>query len=189
MELFKNIRLKRGNAILRKKMAEMKRARFKGNIKNAKTVGLVWDATNPDDFTSLSLFHQKMAEKNIDVRIIGYFPGKYLPDKLTAIRYLTCLKNEDINITYRPVSAEANDFINTNFDILIDTNFKDIFPLKYISCLSKAGLKAGIFDTGNENSPYDLMMEFKRSTDINTYLTQVVLYLEMINTGSNKQSE
>ena len=92
MEMFKDIRLDRGNAILRKKMARMKRTRFKGNISNAKTIGLVWDASNPEELPILSHFHQKMAEKNIDVKIISYFPGKNLPDKLTAIRYLTCLK-------------------------------------------------------------------------------------------------
>jgi hypothetical protein len=189
MEMFKNIRLNRGKTILRKKMAKQKRIRFKGNISSAKTIGVVWDATIPDDFLIISQFHQKMADKNIDVKILGYFPGKDLPDKLTAIRYLTCLKKEDINFTYRPVSREANSFINTRFDILIDVNFNDIFPLRYVSNLSVAGFKVGIFDSTGVNSPYDLMMEFNKSTDINTYLVQVIHYLEMINTGTNTKGE
>lgn len=189
MEMFKDTRLNIGKSILRKKMARMKRTRFNGNISNAKTIGLVWDASNPEELPTLSHFYQKMAEKNINVKIIGYFPGKYLPDKLTAIRYLTCLKKDEINITYRPVSHEASTFINTRFDILIDINFKDLFPLRYISYLSMAGFKVGIFGTGSENSPYDLMMEFDKSTDINTYLTQAIYYLEMINSGSNKKEE
>jgi hypothetical protein len=189
MEMFRNIRLKRGETILRKKMDKVKRRRFRGNISNAKTIGLVWDATNTNDFTTLSQFHQKMAERNIDLKILGYFPGKNLPDKLTAIRYLTCLKKEDINLTYRPVSQEANTFINSPFDILIDINFNDLFPLRYISYLSSAGFKVGIFGNGSENSPYDLMMEFNKSIDINTYLTQVIYYLEMINTSSIKKGD
>jgi hypothetical protein len=186
MEMFTNIRLNWGKTIMRRKMSRMKRTRFKGNINNAKTIGVVWDATNPDDLTFLSQFFQKMADRNIDVKIMGYFPGKDLPDKLTAIRYLTCLKKEDINITYRPVSNEANSFIKTRFDILIDTSFKDIFPLRYISYLSMAGFKVGIFDNGIKNSPYDLMIEFNKTTDINNYLTQVIYYLEMINAGHSK---
>lgn len=187
--MFKNLRLSRGKAILRKKMAKQKRVRFKGNISNAKTIGIVWDASNPDDFTVLSQFHQKMAERNIDVKILGYFPGKNLPDKLTAIRYLTCLKKDEINITYRPDSREADKFINTHFDILIEINFKDIFPLRYISYLSLAGFRVGIFDSRSANSPFDLMMEFNKTTDIGTYLFQVIHYLEMINTGSYKKAE
>jgi hypothetical protein len=162
MEMFKNIRLKRGNTILQKKRARLKRTRFKGNINNAKSIGLVWDASNPDDFRILSQFHQKMADRNIDLKIIGFFPGKHLPDKLTAIRYLSCLKNDDLNITFRPVSNEANTFISTRFD----------------------GFKVGIFDNGIENPPFDLMMEFKNPVDINVFLTQVIYYLEMINSGS-----
>jgi hypothetical protein len=188
MEMFKNIRLNRGKAILRKKRARIKRVRFRGNINNARTIGIVWDASNPDEFQVLSQFHQKMTEKHIDVRILGYFPGKELPDKLTAIRYLTCLKKDDINFTYRPVTREAEVFIRTPFDILIDINFKVVFPLAYISYLSVAGFKVGIFDNGSEDSPYDMMMEFNKKTDINTYLTQVVYYLEMINAGSNKNT-
>jgi hypothetical protein len=181
MEMFKNIRLNRGNTILRKKMAKLKRTRFKDNINNAKTIGLVWDAANPDEFLILSRFCQKMAEKNIEIKIIGYYSGKELPDKLTAIRYLTCLRKEDLNITYRPASQEANTFINTRFDILIDINFRDLFPLRYISYLSAAGFKVGIFDSERENSPFDLMMDFNKTTDINTYLNEVIHYLELIN--------
>jgi hypothetical protein len=189
MEMFKNIRLNRGKSILRKKMGRMKRTRFKGNMGDVKTIGMVWDATNPDELQVLSQFHQKMAERNIDVKILGYYPGKNLPDKLTAIRYLICLKKEDINLTYRPVSREAETFANSGFDVLIDTNFKDVFPLRYISSLSRAGLKVGIFDKVNDQSPFDLMLDFSKTTDINNYLTQVIHYLEMINTGSSRKGE
>ncbi len=189
MEMFKNIRLNRGKVILRKKMGRMHRSRFKGNLSSARTMGLVWDATNPEELTVLSQFHQKMAEKNIDVKILGYYPGKNLPDRLTAIRYLNCLKKEDINFTYRPVTREAESFAGTVFDILIDINFKNLFPLRYISSLSKAGLKVGIFDKENDHSPFDLMIEFNKTADINTYLTQVIYYLEIINTNSSRKGE
>jgi hypothetical protein len=189
MVMFKNIRLNRGKSILRKKMSRMKRTRFRGNISKAKSIGIVWDASNPDEFTVLSQFHQKMHERNIEVTILGYFPGKYLPDRCTAIRYLTCLKDQDINFFYRPVSQEANSFICTRFDILIDINFSQLFTLQYISSLSMAGFKVGIFENGYEYLPYDLMMDLKKNTDINTYLNQVVHYLEMINTRTNNNRE
>jgi hypothetical protein len=189
MEMFKNLRLNRGKVILRKKLGRIKRSRFKGNLSSAKTIGLVWDATNPEEMSVLSQFHQKMAEKNIDVKIIGYYPGKNLPDRLTAIRYLICLKREDINITYRPFTPEAEAFANTGFDILIDINFKNIFPLRYISSLSRAGLKVGIFDKENDHSPFDIMIELNKTSDINTYLTEAIYYLEIINTNLSRKGE
>lgn len=181
MEMFRNFRLSRGKLMLQKKMARLKRSRFKGNMGNAKKVGILWDASRPDEFAVLTQVHQKMAERNIEVQILGFYPGKEIPDRITAIRYLTCLKPPDLNFFYRPVSDEAVRFMNTKFDILFDTNFKNIFPLQYISCLSAAGLKVGIFANGYDKSPFDFMIEMKPG-DLNGFFTQAIHYLEMINT-------
>lgn len=186
MEMFRNLRLSIGRSILRRKISHLKRKKFRGNISSAKKLGIVWDATNIAEFPVISQFHQKMQERNIDVKVISYYPAKELPDKLTAVRFLTCLKPEDINITYRPVSGDANEFINTKFDILIDTNFRNVFQLEYISSLSAAGLKVGIFDNVYEHSPFDLMIDVKKNSDLNNYFTQAVHYLEMINNVETK---
>jgi hypothetical protein len=185
MELFRNIRLSRGRSVLRKKILRLKRKKFRGNISDAKRIAIVWDAQRASDFNILSQFHQKMSERNIEVRIIGYYPEKDLPDKITAVRYLTCLKPQDLNFAFRPVSEEASNFINSYFDILIDTNFNRVFPLEYISSLSAAGFKVGIFDNGYADSPFDLMIDVKNNLDLNNYLTQVINYLEMINRPNN----
>ena len=186
MEMFRNFRLSRGKSVLRKKLSRLKRKKFRGNILSAKKLAILWGASRPDEFSVISQFHQKMTERNIETRVLGYYPEKQLPDKLTAVRFLTCLKPDDISFTYRPVSREANEFINTSFDILIDTNFKNVFPLEYISSLSVAGFKVGIFDNNYENAPFDLMIDVKKNSDLNNYLTEVVHYLEMINTANSK---
>jgi len=189
MEMFRNLRLSIGRLVLRRKISHLKRKKFRGNILSARKLGIIWDATNVADFPVISQFHQKMLERSIDVKVLGYYPEKELPDKLTAVRFLTCLKPEDINLSYRPVSKDANEFINTSFDILIDTNFRNVFQLEYISSLSAAGLKVGIFDNGYEHSPFDLMIDVKKNSDINNYLTQAVRYLEMINNVETKTRE
>jgi hypothetical protein len=181
MEMFRNFRLSRGKLIMHKKQARLKRSRFRGNISTAKKIGIVWDASKTDEFAVLTQFHQKMAERNIDVHILGYYPGKEIPDRITAIRYLTCLKPEDLNFFYRPISSEATRFMTTPFDILFDTNFRNIFPLQYISCLSAAGFKVGIFENEYDKSPFDFMIEMKPG-NLNAFLTEAVHYLELINT-------
>jgi hypothetical protein len=186
MELFKNARLKIGKRLLKKKLARSKRKVYYSNISLVKKIGIVWDASKPEEFASLSRFHQKMNERNIEVKILGYFPGKELPDQLTAIRYLKCLRKKEINLFYQPVSSESEAFMNTRFDILIDINFKKLFPLQFISTLSVSGLKTGLFEPETTESPFDLMMEMKNPVDIDNYLSQVVQYLELINSGTVK---
>jgi hypothetical protein len=186
MELIKKTRLKIGKAILAKKLARTKRKVHYSDISEVKKIGIVWDASKSREFTSLSRFHQKMSEKNIEVKIFGYFPGKNLPDQYTAIRFLTCIKDDEINFFYHPVSSESTIFIQQRFDVLIDINFEKLFPLYYISSLSNAGFKVGLLESGDTNSPFDLMMEIKSPVDVNTYLDQILQYLEMINAETVK---
>ena len=94
MELFRNVRLKIGQSILAKKIARTKRKVYYSNISSVKKIGIVWDASKTEEFACLSRFHQKMQERNIEVKILGYFPGKELPDQYTAIRYLNLYKKK-----------------------------------------------------------------------------------------------
>lgn len=186
MELFKNIRLKIGKNLLASKMARIKRKISYSSFSNVKNIGIVWDASKQDDFSVLSRFCQKMHEKNIEVKILGYFPGKELPDQYTAVRYLTCIKRKEISFFYIPDSDDTNSFINYRFDILIDINFRNIFPLQYVSSLSNASFKVGLFNENNADHTFDLMMEMKNIVNPDNYLLQVIQYLEMINSVTDK---
>jgi hypothetical protein len=189
MELFSEIRLKTGNSILSKKLGKVRRKSFYSNISRIKSIGIVWDASKSEDFINLSRFHQQMNERGINVNILGYYPGKELPNQYTALRYLTCFRKQEINLFYVPVSSETERFINTIFDILIDVNFEKSFPLYYISSLSKASFKVGLFDKEADSSTFDLMIELKKPVRIEEYLSNVVHYLEMINSGSSVQAD
>lgn len=179
MELFRNIRLRIGNAILRKRVSRTNRKMEYRNFMNVRSIGVVWDASKNAEFQALSRFHQNMQERNIEVKILGFYNGKHLPDQYTAIRYLTCIRKSETNLFYIPESTEVNGFINRNFDILIDVNFEKIFSLLYVTKLSKASLKVGIFEP-ESNAPFDMMMEIKNPVQLDVYLRQVIQYLEMI---------
>lgn len=79
-------------------------------------------------------------------------------------------------------------FINTKFDLLIDINFSNLFPLMYASSLSQAGLKVGLADDKPESSPFDLMISMTSPVAIEKYLEQVLYYLEIINSESAKKA-
>jgi hypothetical protein len=183
MELMKNIRLKIGNSILEKKLDKVSRKVCYTNIGQVRKIGIVWDASFVSDFAYLSKFFQSMNERNIEVRIIGYFPGSKLPDEYTALRYMNCIRRNEVSFFYLPSSPECESFIREYFDVLIDINFKNSLPLRYITCLSNAGLKVGLFESEKNGKNYDLMMELSKPVNVDLYLDQVLLYLEMINSG------
>jgi hypothetical protein len=180
MEFFKNIRLSIAAAILRKRVARGKRKMVYKNFREVKTIGIVWNASKNDEFNALARFNQRMQDKNIDVKILGYYHGKHLPDQYTAIRYLTCIRKVETNLFYIPKSTEVQSFINNKFDILIDINFEKLFSLIYVTILSNASFKVGLYEVVENNAPFDLMMELKKPVNIEDYLNQVIQYLEMI---------
>ncbi|MGD0342315.1 MAG: hypothetical protein ABSA76_11495 [Bacteroidales bacterium] len=188
MELFRNARLKIGNSILVKKVARVNRRVYYSNIDQVRTIGIIWDASRTEDFISLTKFFHKMQERGIDVKIIAYFPGKELPDQYTAQRFLTCIRKNETSLFYLPVSRDAEFFIKNRFDVLIDINFKSELPLSYITSLSAAGFKVGLFDSYQGASTFDLMMELKKPVQIDNYLNEILRYLEMINSGSAVQA-
>lgn len=187
MELFRNLRVIAGKSLLARKISKIKRKPFYSNFSNIRSIGIVWDATKTEDFRTLSGFHQGMLDKDIEVKILGYYPGNELPDQYTAIRFFTCLKKRDVDFFYRPIVPETASFTNRHFDVLIDINFKKLFPLYYVTTLCKAGLKVGLTDSKPESSPFDLTISLRNPVSLETYLDQVVYYLKMINSEKEKQ--
>lgn len=187
MELFRRLRLRAGRALMSGKLSKHKRKPYYSDFNSIRSIGLVWDASKPEDFLLLSKFHQKMSALNIETEILGYYPAKVLPNQYTAIRFLTCLKKQDLDFFYRPVSGEAGKFISKSFDVLIDLNFRKIFPLEYISSLSHAKFKVGLPGTDPQMSPFDLMISLKNPVSTDPYLEQVLVYLEMIKSGSQRK--
>jgi hypothetical protein len=189
MELFKRIRLRIGSIILSNKVARTKREVRYSDFKAVRSIGVVWDASRLSEFPILNRFHQRMSDLKIDLKVFGFFPGKNLPDQYTAIRFLTCMRNDEINSFYHPHSTEARTFINTRYDILIDINTDKLVPLRYITSLSRASLKVGLLDNESSAAPFDLMMEIKNPVDIDNYLSQVIHYLEIIKDNTIKTAD
>ena len=173
MELLENIRLKIGGIILRGKAVKSKRRMVYENFNLVKSIGIVWNVSNKEEFEALAKFHQTMKERNIEVQIIGYYDGKNLPDRYTAIRYLSCIRKHEVNTFYIPISDDAQAFINKKFDVLIDVNFDKFFTLRYITVISNALLKVGLSESENHTSPFDLIMEIKKPVPVDNYLKQV----------------
>lgn len=182
MDILKKPRLAWANSLVRRKLKKTHRNKKFNNLKNAHKIGIVWDGINIEAFSDISSFYQKMTDSSIQVDVLCYYPGNILPNEYTAVRYLSCFKKTDLSFFYLPKSVEINDFISTPYEILIDINFTNRFPLYYITSLSKAEFKIGAGSTIKREA-LDMTIEFDDKSNVKYYLEQVEHYLEMINTG------
>jgi len=183
MELFKPIRILTGRLILRMRLKKIRRNKRFNSLHNSHKIGIAWDGSDTTDFEAIASFYHEMQKLNIQTDIICYYPGKVLPDKYTAIRYLSCIKESDLNYFYIPRSSDIEGFINTPYEILIDINNNNFFPLKYITVLSRAELKIGP-DSSAYRDMLDMTIKIPGKHEVSYYLEQVKYYLDMINAGT-----
>lgn len=83
--------------------------------------------------------------------------------------------------------TRVKDFIEKEFDLLIDLSLHDNFTLKYISGLSKALCRVGKFSETNAEY-YDLMIDLKPSMTTDDYIGHVQHYLTVIKTNAKRIS-
>jgi hypothetical protein len=182
MELFRSLRVRTGRNILKKKALKVKRKRGFVNLAEVRTIGVVWDITQTDDLAPISDFILRMNERGIKVDALAVFQGKLLPDKLTALRYINCLKREDLSFFYTPNTSDTEKFMQTSYDLLIEITFRDCLPVQYISTLTPATCRVST-DTGKpvQRDYADIMIGTGMGCDVKEYLNQTVKYLEIIN--------
>jgi len=169
--------------MLGQRLKRTRRNKKFNNLHHSHKIGIAWDGSNPDDFEAITAFYQEMQKINIQVDIVCYYPKKVLPDRYTAIRYLTCIKRSDLNFFYIPQSDDVDEFINTPYEILIDINNNNLFPVMFITVLSRAEFKVGAKDLGYTDR-IDMTIDISKQNDPAYFLQQVKYYLEMINTGA-----
>lgn len=181
MELFKGIRQFTGRKILASRAGKLKRKKRFNSLRNAHKIAIVWSADSEGDLKIISTFYHEMQKRGIQTDILCYYPGHILPDNLTALRHINCFKKSDLNYIYIPVSPGIIEFINTPYEILVDINFGNHFPLQWISALSMAELKIGTDDSGTGHL-MDITINLNGKKETGYFLEQVKCYLEMINT-------
>ena len=78
-----------------------------------------------------------------------------------------------------PTINEARNFMNENFDILLDIIKDQEISQRFVLHYSKAYLKVGTYSLDNEKY-YDMMID-QKGEDFEDYINQVVTYLNMLN--------
>jgi len=182
MSLIKNIKLKIANRLLNAelKAKHLQKEPIKFAFEKVKTVGVLFDATNPEDFELVKRYVTYLREYSKKVKVLGYFNTKNIPALTYSKLEYDFFSVKDVNWMYKPNSMVINNFIAEEFDLLIDLNVNDHFPIKYIAALSKAKFKVGKY-IENEIDVYDMMIDADQTKTVKYFLRQVDTYITMLN--------
>lgn len=150
------------------------------NIEEAKTIGIAFEFTTNEDFELLKKYVLYLREYKKKVKAIGYYTSKEEPNISYSKVDYDFFGKKSHNWYGKPTDHIVTNFIEEEFDILIDLNVNDQSVLTYIAAMSKAKFKLGRFE--ENDYIHDLLFESPKEKGLKFFLKQVDTYLAMINT-------
>ena len=179
MEFLTNIRLHVGRYVLHKKLKTLRRFKKVHNLKSAKYIGILFDATDEKHFDHIQDFYKFLRLMGIEVKVLGFVNDRDVPDKYLFKKDFFFFFRKSLNWYKKPVNDEVERFIHEKFDILIDLSLENHFAFGYIVGLSPAQFKVGRVTT--EPSYYDFMINIQKKKEVYYFIEQTKHYLEVIN--------
>lgn len=182
MGIFKNIKRFFAKNLLQREMNAHPRKPIaqKFRFDQLKTVGILFDASSQEDFELVKRYVVYLREHAKKVKVLGFFNTKQAPQLSYSKLEYDFFSSKEINWLGKPITHIIDNFMNEEYDLLIDLNIHDQFPLKYISALSKARFKVGKYKEQDEII-YDMMIDADNTQTLKYFLRQVDIYIGMLN--------
>lgn len=160
MRLTENIKTALGSRALRKKSKQVKRRKIVCNLKDAKNIGVLYNATHMVSFEIIKDLVKSLSSKNVNVSALGYVHSKMLIDHYLYRKGFDFFTRNDLNWYYKPAGQVVDEFIQTPFDILIDLSLEDYYPIQYILASSVSTFKVGRYTPDQQY--LDLMIDLEK---------------------------
>lgn len=152
----------------------------------AKSIGILYDSTNEKHFDIVRKYVKHMREQDHkEVLALGYFDDKDLPPMRFSKLGLDFFTRKDLNWYFKPIAPVVKNFIQREFDILIDLHTGNSIPFRYIVASSNASFKIGKYDRLAVPF-YDFMLSISDTITFSQFIDQVNHYLKSFQHASDE---
>lgn len=181
MSLKHSIKKSFGRFFLKRELGNGDRNKAFYNLQDAKTIGILYCYSTPEDFELLKKYVIYLKECKKKVKVLVYFDMYQEPGNLSysKVEY-EFFTRKDLNWHLKPDNIYINNFIEEERDVLIDLNISGALPMQFIANKAKARFKIGKFSDEGKNV-YDMLIDADPSKSFKYFLAQVDTYLSMIN--------
>jgi hypothetical protein len=183
----KTLRHKIANYLFHREMKNHKRVQKSVPFSEAKTIGILYDATTERDYELVKKFVKEIRDQHKDVLALGYYDKKELPDTRFVKLGLDFFTKKHLNWHLKPHHHGIHNFINAEFDILINLAIEKNFPLKYIFAKTKARFKIGRYEKINARY-YDMMIHTDENVSLGKFIELVVHYLNQLRNANLQEA-
>lgn len=163
MKVAEQMRSKVGEFVLNKQLRQLKRPVKSCNLEEAKTIGILFNATHSVSFEIVKNFVKELSGRSKTIHVLGFVDSKQLIDHYLYRKGFEFFTRNQLNWYDKPESDAVTDFISQSFDLLINLNLEDTYPIKYILSLSKATFKVGRLTDMHQY--HDLMIDIEQEKE------------------------
>jgi len=175
-----------GIFLLKKELDRIRRNRKPERFSKIKTIGILYLVPEEKEFPFISDFVKFLQDNCKVVKALGYTNSDYIPHYCFPKLTYDYFTKKNINWYGKPSHKFVDDFIKTDYDLMIDLNTRNIFTINYIGYLCQAKFKVGMMNDNNVKH-YDLMMNVPENIALPDYIPQIKHYLTNLNITSNEQ--
>jgi len=152
--------------------------RYPVSFEQARTVGLLFDATDLLNRNVVRQYAEELKNKGKEVTLFAFLQENEKNSNF-AFKHFT---KKDLNWFQYPNEEAINGFINQPFDFLINLYLDQQPALEYVSGLSKAHLRVGPYS--EKLHCYDLMIDTARQPNLDFFVKHVSYFLNRLKNSS-----
>ncbi len=148
-------------------------------LASAKSVGILWNPADEESIETYGLLRQILNGKGIKSFGIAFINSKREKETLATVTNSWLISNSDISFWGRPKNGDGLQFIQQDFDILIDLSINKSVALQYMLIHSSARFKVGWKSV--DPNIYDLEIDVIANPKCRFLMEQIIHYLEKLN--------
>lgn len=150
------------------------------NIKNAARVAIVYRGDDAEVKELVERYVKFLHTYKVKVKTLGFYNEDELPRYVTPKLEYDYFVKSNLNWSLQTSVLEVKNFIDTDFDILIDTTVKEDLVLRFVVRSSKATFKVG--GSGHKSGEdLDFTVNLKGDEGVRQLFKALDNYLHLIN--------
>jgi hypothetical protein len=169
-----------GKKMLPYRAKKITRVRAFSNFESARSIGILFDATQTENYTTARFLAKYLQENKIKFRGMGYARPYDMEELVISYTGLSFFTEKEFSFSGIPVSPPVVDFCNSDFDMMIDLHVKPNYYLDALNAFSVAKMKLGL--KNKDNGYYDFMIELTEPINSEAFVEQLKHYLSIIKT-------
>jgi len=144
---------------------------FDIEVDDVKHIGIIFDGTELKSISLVKKFVRELSRNHYEVNALGYVNKSHRMLEHLSVLYIDYFSKAQLNWYGKPRGMVIKNFLNEEYDILIDLSTKSYYPLTYLAIAISAPFKVGRFR--KDICIFDHEIKMKKHQRLNSLITEV----------------